>query len=282
MTEENTTNTTDTPTSVVNSDGSFTENWTERFDEGDREHLSRYKSLDELGKSHMNLTRKYGKDPNTMVEIPSETSSDEVRAAFRKAKGAPDTVDAYEYTLSDEMVVKLGPLDDKKMAAFREFAHQQEWSPKQFKDALDFYHANIASDIDAADVAFEEQRKEAQEKGVAALKKEWRGEYDNRVLRANAVLRKYGGEEAVAEFNAQNSPLMTNFLDNVAEAMSEDTLKGIVSSDGATATNIKAQIADVREQMDTIIKENPVNFKVNPKYKVLEERKKSLYKQMSA
>lgn len=264
----------------VNSAGVFLEGWAGRDEFKENEAtLSRYKNVTDLANSLIATKTKYGKNADVMVEIPGETSSDEVKAAWRKAKGVPDSVDAYEYEMSDEMAVKLGPLDDKKLTEFRDFAQKQDWSPKQFKDALDFYHTNIATDIDLYDVTYNEQLKEDQEKGTVELKKLWLGDYDTKVLRANAVLRKYGGEEAVASFNAQNSPLMAQFLDKIAESMSETQLTSLVSSASATAGDIKAKLAEVREQMDKIIKDNPVNFAINAQYKELLERKHNLYKQ---
>ena len=274
------------PQSVVNKDGSFAENWHEKYGEENEAHLLRYKNFDSLVKSTIDTKRKLGKDPNTLVEIPTEHSSDEVRTAWSKARGRPDTNDLYEYALSDEQAVKLGPLDDKKMAAFREFAHKQDWNQAEFKEVLDFYHANVAGDIEAFDISFNEKKESDAEavKFELRTKERWRTEkeYEYKVLRANSVMRKYGGEEAVAEFNAENSPKMAMFLDNIAVAMSEDTLKGLGSSSGTTTANIKTRIAENREQMDTIMKEDRVNYRNNPKFRELDKRNIELYKQMPA
>lgn len=269
-------------TSIINEDGSFAENWYEKYGEENKDHLSRFKKFDDFVNSSVSARKKIGRDPDTLIQIPDENSSDEVKAAWSKARGRPDTSDKYEYTMSDEHAVKVGPLDDKKMTAFREFAHKRDWSQSEFKEALDFYLNMVSGDIDTNNIAFNEKKAEVAEKGKAELKKKWLGEYDNRVLRANAVLRKYGGADAVASFGAENSPQMAVFLDNIAEAMSEDTLKGITSITTPTRDSIKTQIADVRAQMDIIVRENPHNFKANAKYKELKEKKTELYKQMSA
>lgn len=264
------------PTSPVNSDGSFVENWHEKYGEENTATLSRFNNFDDFVNSHIATKKKFGKNPDTLVEIPTETSSDEVKTAWAKAHSVPET---YEYKLSDELAIKLGPLDDKRMTTLREFAKTKNWSQADFKDVLDFYHNSMSGDIDTAGVANQEQQDASAAEGKAELKKKWLDGYDNRVLRANAVLRKFGGEEAVAEFNAQNSPKMIEFLDNIAESMSEDTLKGIGPSTGLTVANIDSQLADIRDDMNRIVKENPVNFKINSKYKDLVERKHILYKQ---
>ncbi len=274
------------PVSVVNADGSFAEKWSEKYGEDNQAHLSRYKDFDSLVNSHIATKKKFGKNPDTLVEIPTDTSSDEVKAAFRKARGVPDSTDAYEYKMSDEMALKLGPLDDTKMTAFRDFAHKQEWSPKQFADALDFYHTNIASDIDAGNISFNEQKAAAGDACKAELRKQtgWQTEeeFKRKQDMANSIIRKYGGEDAVASFNAENSPQMVKFLNNVAESFSEAQMKSLAGTPTSTSGDIKAKVAEIREQMDKIVAANPVNFKINAQYKELEERKHHLYKQMPA
>ncbi len=267
----------------VGSDGVFTDNWTdgESFKEN-ADTLKRFKDVKSLANSYMDVRKKVGRNPDTLVEIPSDTSSDEVKAAWRKAGGVPETVEDYKYEYSDEFRTVLGDMDENKMTAIREFAHKElELSPAKFQKLLDFYHKTVVSDISTADISFTEQQKEAQEKSTAELKKLWLGDYDNKVLRANAILRKYGGEEAVASLNAQNSPLMAQFLEKIAESMSETQLKGLTGPASSTSGDLKTRIADVREQMDKIVADNPVNFKINAKYKELVERKTDLYKQMS-
>lgn len=281
MSEEQTTEQATTePTSPVNADGSYVENWYDKFGEENKAHLSRYKTHDDLVNSHIATKKKFGKNPDALVEIPTENSSDEVKAAWAKAHNVPET---YEYKLSDEMAVKLGPLDEKKMAALREFGKSKNWSQADFKDVLNFYHNSMSEDIDAFGQQTTKEAAEAAEKGKAELKKLWLSDYDAKVQRAQQVMEKYGGVDAVAEANLQNSPTMIKFLDNIAESMSEDTLKGLGPPTGPTAANINSQINDIRTQMDVITKENPVNFKSNAKYKELVERKRKLYKQkMSA
>lgn len=267
----------------VGSDGVFTDNWTD--DEAFKENadtLSRFKDVKSLANSYMDIRKKVGKNPDTLVEIPRDDSSDEVKAAWRKAGGVPESLDGYEYTMPDEIGVKL-EIDDNKMASFKEFAFKElELSPGKFVKLMDYYHKAQVSDIDSFDTSFNEKLKEDQEKATVELKKLWLGDYDNKVLRANAILRKYGGEDAVASFSAQNSPLMAQFLEKIAESMSEIQLKGLTGQTVPTTGDITTKINDIRTEMDKITKENPVNFKANSKYKELLERKRELYKQKSA
>jgi hypothetical protein len=271
-------------TSVVNTDGSFAENWSEKYGTENQAHLSRYKDFDSLVNSHINTKKKLGKDPNTLVEIPNENSSDEVRAAFRKANGVPDNVDAYEYTLSDELAVKLGPLDDNRMAKIRQFAHEElGLSAAKFTKLLDFYHNDLSEGIDEFGATTEAQRTADAIAGKAELRKlpGWQSdeEYNAKVQRAQMVMEKYDFLDFVAENNLQNSPKLLIALNKVADSMSEDTLKGLKAAPGLSADNINSQIADLRSQQDEIRKENPINFKSDPKFKNIETRLKGLYQQ---
>jgi len=270
------------PVSPVNADGSFAENWTEKYGD-DSATLLRFKDFDSLVNTHMEQRRKFGKNPDTLVEMPNDESSDKVKAAWSKALGRPETNDLYEYKLSDEHTTKLGPMSETKMTAFREFAHGQNWSQKQFAAALDFYHTSMAGDIDAADISFNEQYAANQATGMAELKAEWLDGTDDRILRANSVMRKYGGEEAVAELCAENNPKMIKFLDNIAGAMGEDTLKGFRgTSELDTKSGIKAKVNENRARMGAIMKENPANYRGDPEFRELDRSNTELYKAMPA
>ena len=277
-------------TGFVGSDGTFNDGWTGRDEfKDDAATLGRYKTVGDLAKGHMDLKRKYGKDPNSMVEIPSETSSDEVKTAWSKAHNVPD---AYEYALSDEMAVKLGPLDDNKMTALREFGKSKNWSQADFKDVLDFYHTNVSDDIDAGAAQNAEAISQSFEAGTAVLKGLWLDGTDDRTAGALAHLQKYGeievkgadGEminplEKLFEEAPQlkQSPWLTLIMDNMSQKMGEAGRKGGGDSGALSADSINFQITELRAQQNAIRKENPVNFKGDPQFKNLESRLKALY-----
>jgi hypothetical protein len=77
--------------------------------------------------------------------------------------------------------------------------------------------------------------------------------------------------------NLVTSPYFLMLLDKVADSMSEDTIKGVVGTTAPTASQTDSQIVEVRTEMDKIMKENPANFRNNPRYKELKLRKHELY-----
>ncbi len=274
-------------TGYVGSDGTFNEGWTSREEfKGDAATLERFKNVPDLAKSYISARNKLGKNPDSLIEIPNDTSSDEVKAAWRTAKGVPENLEGYEYNLSDDHAVKLGPLDDGKMAAFREFANSQDLSPSQFKAALDFYHTNMAGDIDAGGVAFNEKQTADSAAAKVELQKlpgwQTEAEYTAKIEIAQSVLDKYGLAAGIEDLGLQNSPQMIEGLNNIANAMSEDTLKGLKGDTGISAENINSQIAEIRNQQAAIREKDNVNFKSNPAFKELENRLKGLYQKKPA
>ncbi len=281
----------------VGSDGVFTENWTARDEFKDNAAMLNYKSVTDLANGVVATKKKLGKNPDTLVEIPSETSGDDVKTAWSKAHGRPDTQDLYEYTLSDDHAIKLEPLDDTKMAAFREFGHKKNWSQKDFKDVLDFYHDNMVGDIDTFNTSFEEQKTAAKEKGMAILKGIWLEGTDDRIAGALEHLQKYAEIEvkgADGEMvnplemllnespELKNSPWFTMILDTMKQKMGEATRKGGEGSGALSLEGINSQIAGIRAQQSAIKEKNPVNFKGDPEFKRLEDSLKVLYQKKPA
>ncbi len=283
----------------VGSDGVFTENWAsgESFKENEAT-LSRYKNVTDLANGHVELRKKFDKNPDTLVEIPSETSNDDVRAAWSKANGVPETVDGYEYSYSDDFATKLGPLDDARMSKAREFAHKElGLSNAKFQKLLDFYHTNISSDADAFKTELDESTDQRFEVGTAILKGQWLDGTDDRTAAALAHLQKYGeievkgadGEmvnplEKLFEEAPQlkQSPWLAMIMDNMVSKMGEANRKGGGSDGPLSLDSINSQITDIRNQQKTIRDANPVNFKGDPQFKDLEGRLKVLYQKKPA
>jgi hypothetical protein len=101
---------------------------------------------------------------------------------------------------------------------------------------------------------------------------------EQRILRANAIMRHYGGEEAVASLKAENNPHMTLMLDRIAEDMAPARIAAIMGKSGPTLpTNerINQEMAKLRDE--------PGYFdSQHPDHKKLMERKTALSLQRTA
>ena len=278
----------------VGSDGTFNEGWTsgEAFKDN-AETLSRFKNVTDLANSFVATKKKFGKNPDSLVEIPSDTSSDEVKAAWSKANDVPETVDEYEYNYSDDFAAKLGPLDDTKMAAIKEFAHKElGLSPAKYQKLLDFYHTNAASGIDTSEATLAEITTQRFEDGTAVLEGQWLEGRDKRTAAALAHLQKYGEIEIKGTDGKminpleklfeeapqlKQSPWLTIIMDNMAQKMGEAGRVGGKDTGALSVDGINSQITDIRAKQKVIRDANPVNFKGDPQFKDFEQKLKVLY-----
>jgi len=258
-------------TSIVNPDGSFAENWYEKYDKADHPTLSRFKNFDDYVTSDMSMRRKFGKDPDKLYEIPGEEASDEDRVAFHRARGVPDKAEDYKYERSKDLSDNIDT-DDEKVAAFAQIAKKHNLTPTQFNGIVNGYLGLVDKDITAFDQIQEDKQQKAKEDAEAALKKEMGNAYDERVARANLLLRKYKGNEMVAELGLENNPAMIRFLDAIAEDMSEDRIKGLVSTSTPSPTAIQ-------DEIDKLKAHDAFTDRKHPEHKKVLTQLTELYKQ---
>lgn len=275
--------------SVVNSDGSFAENWYEKYGAENKPTLSRFKKFDDLVNSHMSQRKKFGKDPNSLVELPTDKSSDEVKAAFSKARGVPDTTDGYKFEKSLEISEKVD-VNDAQISNFKDIAKKWDLDDRQFNGVVNDYLKSTGDDI----IAFENQMVENDAQAIATgnkiLNQMFKEEAPGRKTRANGILDKYGlnkvkmadGSEVSikAKLFEENPKLMTSpwmimFLDRVAGAMSEDTLKGIGTTTFDSADQVKSKLAELRAHPGYLDRNHA-------QHKDLMRQKTELYKKMPA
>jgi len=261
-------------TSVIDDKGNFVENWADNYPEEDRATLSRFKKFDDLITSHMKNRRMLNKDPDSLVEIPSETSSDEVKAEFHRRRGVPDDEKGYKYKRSKDLSDNID-IDDEKIAAFAQIAKKHNMTPSQFNGIVNDYLALVDKDIAKFDLLQQDRNKKDFEKADAALKKKFGKSYDERVARANMILRKYEGQNFVAKHGLENSPEMTEFLDRIAEDMSEDRIKGLTGVTVPTPSQVDSKIKELRAHPAYLDRKHP-------QHKDYVNQVRELYKKKSA
>lgn len=281
-------------TSPVNADGTFVENWQDKFPEEHRETLKRSKNFPDFVDSHMRLRAKLGKNPDSMIELPTDKSSDAVRVAFHKARGVPDDVKGYEYKKDPNISAKV-PVEDSEIEAFKTIAKKHNLTNKQLNGVMNDYMVSLGPGVDAIDKKIADDKEQASIEGNKVLAQRFKGEAETRRKDANILLDAYGmqtvklpdGSEASIKgmMLAENQELLSSpwfvmFLDNVRGALSEDTLKNLkTTTTGGSPDQIKSKIAEIRSEMMKMERENPSRFRMDPHYKDLRLQKTELYKQ---
>jgi len=257
--------------SVVDAEGNFVENWADRYNEEDRPTLSRFTNIDDFVKSHMSNRRMFNKDPDTLVEIPGENTSDEERADFHRRRGVPDEPTGYKYEQPETIPENLRS-DAEEMAFYFQLAKSADLTEKQLKIMADGHFENLGKRYAAQDLINQDNNRKENAAAEATLKKKFGKAYDERVARANAVMQHYSGVGAVDSLKLENNPLMVEFIDNIAEDMSEDRIKGITTTTIATTAALDNRISELRNHP-------AYNNSSHPEHKKVQAECQELYKQ---
>lgn len=278
--------------SIVNPDGSFVEGWEQKYPEGSRATLSRFKTFDDFVNSDMSLREKFGhsgQDPDSLILIPKDDSPDEVKATFYKAAGELDTADDYKFERSKDISEKV-ELDDAKIKGWAAIAKKHHLSQAQFLGLANDWLISVGADIDAFDLTQAQKTEQNKTDAVAMLRKKFGAGVEERILRAEALRNKYGGdvikeadgtEKSLIQKleeenpNLKTSPWMRMLFDNIAESLSEDTLKGITAVTTPTTGQIDAKIAEIRANPALVDKRHPDFKRLNQDLEDLYKRKHS-------
>jgi len=202
----------------INEDGSFRQGWYQRFPEEMQVPLARYKSVEELAKGHANAQALIGRKG---VFIPTEKSTPQEVADFRKAVGVPETAEAYQIkpdTLPEGMV-----WNDELAKPFLAVAHKHNVSQAALKE-LSSAFAQMESMkgqhmIATAQANFQEELRE----GTATLQARWREDFDRNILKAQRAAALVGVDPKRAGF--RDPEVVAGFV-RLADMISEDKLVG--------------------------------------------------------
>jgi len=261
---------------VVNDDGSFAEGWYGTYGENNKAHLSRYKTFDDLVNSHLNTKSKLGIPADELVRIPKDDSPDDVKLAWKKANGWSENLDDYKYELDESLKTKV-LADDAKLQKAKEFLQKElELNPAQVKKALDYYYQDKGQSIDDYNLVFEQDKEKRRNEGQVVLRKHLGSDSDIRAARAQAVFDKFAqipiktkdgeiipSEKLFEEFpGLTESPWMTMIFNNIAESMSEDSLRGLVKPTMPTPQQIDEQITKLRQDPAYLDRTNPNHKRV--------------------
>jgi len=276
---------------MVNTDGTFTDDFYNSQGEENKAYLSRYKDPSSLAKGALDTKKKFGKDPNTMVEIPRAGSSDDVIQAFKDARGVPKDVKGYNFVASKDIPDNV-KFTDADIDGVKAIAIKHNMNDAQLNGFVNDYLISQGPVLQEFANQMEDNKLERAKEGNAILNQIHKEAAPQVKVMANLMLDKYGLDEIKFPDNSVSSikgELLTNhpglledsyfamLLDTFGKKMDEDVSHLGGTGGGDTAADIDGKIADVREQMDAITVANPHNYRSNPKYKELKKLKTSLY-----
>jgi len=231
--------------SIINSSGvAGAVDWKNNIDEEFRNDpsIAGVSSLNDLAKMTVNAQKLIGENRTV---VPKNDSSPEKWDDFYSAAGRPASPSDYQMPQVPEGV----SLKEQDLNKTRDAMWKHGLSQKQFQDQMGYYLGSVAEESSAAGEASVNNMNEA----VASLKEEWKGEYETNVDLANAMVKRYGGDELSEHLETTglgNNPALIKFLANVGKHFSEDTSDGRKMSDFFVMNETAAQSEIQRLEAD--------------------------------
>ncbi|MGX9983963.1 hypothetical protein [Methylobacterium fujisawaense] len=164
------------------------DDWREQLAGGDEaflKQLKRYASPANYAKAGYEAQQRIrsgaAKEP-----LPENPTPEQI-TAWRKDNGIPEAPDGYKIEPGDGLV--FGEADKPMLDAFRQFAHEHNWTPQQVNQGAAFVAQLGEQQRAAMDQADKSFRGEAQEQ----LREEWGREYSANIASMQNVVNRYGG-----------------------------------------------------------------------------------------
>lgn len=257
------------------------------------ESLKKFKDIDSLAKSYVNLQSMVG----SSLRIPSADASAEAKEEFFKKLesvegiarmpskedetaflsfmnklGRPESPEAYELPQSDSLLK-----DESKMKAaseFKKFAHSIGLTNKQAKALMDMDLARVSTQ--------EEETVNFAERGVQALKKEFGEAFEGRAQLASAMakelVKKYPEfKDSLRNPSVAYNPVLIHALAELGKVNQErGTLGTNVKSSSLTPAEIHARISEIQDN-----KADPYWNASDPNHKARVEYVSKLYRSLS-
>lgn len=206
--------------------------------------LEKFKTPDEAIKAYINLEGAYGKK---FEEHLKDDAAPEVKARINAVRGVPESPDAYEFA---EAPKDSGITMDEAVAkSFKEVAHKAGLTKSQVK-ALSEWQINLEIGRHQAGA---NERAEAEQKGMDALKQKWGAAADRNIALCQQVVAEVGGKDLAAYLNESgmtNDPRAVEFLARIGARMAEDKLI-TPNPIGLTVDDAKAELAKIRKDAKT-------------------------------
>lgn len=211
------------PVGLLNADGTFTEGWLDRLPDElkeSRASLEKFQNFEQLAKSYTSLQSVMGKKADA-VYLPTDKSTPEEIAAFRKAAGVPETAEGYN--LKPEQLPEGLQWDDELGRGFAEIAHKHNIPAAAMQELASRYMASEQAKLEGYGQQVEARVAASRQE----LVKEYGGAYQTNIQLATRMANTVGLDLNTAGLS---DPNVVRALVNMSKLISEDKIAALSDS----------------------------------------------------
>lgn len=243
-----------TPTSETILDTGADKSWLPE-EYRDNQNLSKFASLDELAKSHLNLVSKIGEKG---IIKPGEDATPEQWNDYYNQLGRPTEASAYELSEMNEEVANMFGFDDTITDAFKESIHKRGLTSEQAQGVWEDMGGLLGSSaetITQGDVA-------TKESGMTALQEKWGGDVDANVQKAQSALEQLGLQDVAVKYNLANEAGFIEKLAQVANILKPDNGSSAAMNSGEQVPSKSNDLESaIKARNEAIASNNPTALK---------------------
>jgi len=228
-------------------DGTFRQGWYQRYPEEMQVPLARFKNVDELAKEHANAQKLIGRKG---LFLPTDKSTPQEVADFRKAVGVPETIEGYQ--IKPDKLPEGMQWSDDLAKPFLAVAHKHNVSQAALKElSAAFAQMESLKGQHMVQTAQANSQQELKE-GAIVLQALWRDDFDKNILKAQRAAMLVGVDPKRSGF--RDPEVVAGFV-RLADMISEDKLVGATGG-------LQPQISGLAMARDII------NNPSNPRHKM--------------
>jgi len=241
-----------------------TPDWKDGLGPDLKEHpaFTNFKNVEELAQSHLNAQEKIGKKGIPLPNKESLMDSPEWGEVFDQL-GRPAEAKAYEDP-KIEMPAGHEPPDEKLVGEFKTLAHSIGLLPHQYQALMKYDFEKNSALGQQAEAAQDEQLKTTE----TVLRKKLGKAYDGKLVKAQGLITKFGGEGGVATKIANSGlgrdPEFIEFLMDVASNFGEG---GELVGESVNASILSPEQAGKRIKQIQGDKDHPFHKRDHPEHK---------------
>ena len=239
--------------------------WKSGLPEELRGSVEKFKTVEDMAKSYLNMEKLVGKKT---IGMPDENSSEEEWSKLYDRLGRPVAADKYEVKRAEGLPPEL--IDEEGMKSFLGAAYKAGLNQKQVSALVSEFDRQLLEGAKRSAAAEEARKGEA----VSELRKLWGSDLQEKVERAQQTLNILDPQETIDREKLRNNVQVIQLLSSFSDKVLGDTLpKG---TDGGPISDIEDRLAVLMSSPAFANEMSLDHDKIMTEYKMLMQKRSAL------